>query len=115
MEAYLRGARARLDDQQRKVRRCHADAWSVARAAARLLKEQFGATRVVAFGSLVDAERFGLRSDIDLAAEGIPTGEFWRAWCELDYLTDQFEIELVALETASPGLRDQIAMHGAEL
>jgi len=87
----------------------------VARAAARRLKDRFGATRVLAFGSLVDADRFGLRSDIDLAAEGIPAGEFWRAWCDLDSLPGGFDIELIALEAASPGLLDEIRMHGVEL
>lgn len=43
-------------------------AWEVARAAARLLREQLGATRVVVFGSLAHRAWFTPWSDIDLAA-----------------------------------------------
>ncbi|MCS7260287.1 MAG: hypothetical protein NZ765_05850 [Anaerolineae bacterium] len=48
----------------------------MAQAAAQLLKEQYAATRVVLYGSALDPRRFGQRSDIDLAAEGIPAADF---------------------------------------
>ncbi len=43
-------------------------AWEVAYRAARLLRERFGATRVVVFGSLAHRAWFRPWSDIDLAA-----------------------------------------------
>jgi tRNA nucleotidyltransferase (CCA-adding enzyme) len=39
----------------------------VAREAARILKESFGATRVLLFGSLAKESWFHIRSDVDLA------------------------------------------------
>ena len=54
-------------------------AWEIARRAARLLKEQYGATRVVAFGSLVHRAWFTPWSDVDIAVWGIPAGKFYRA------------------------------------
>ena len=45
-------------------------AWFVAERAAQLLREQFGAQRVVVFGSLAHEKGFGRWSDIDLAAWG---------------------------------------------
>jgi predicted nucleotidyltransferase len=54
-------------------------AWDVARRAAELLKEQFGASRVVVFGSLLRRAWFTPWSDVDLAVWGIPAGKFYRA------------------------------------
>ena len=55
-------------------------AWRVARAAANVLREQFDATRVVAFGSLAHRDGFTLWSDIDLAAWGIRQAHFTGRW-----------------------------------
>ena len=52
-------------EEARAVRLLRAQ--QVAREAAAYLKEAFGATRVVAFGSLVHGDHFGEWSDIDLA------------------------------------------------
>jgi predicted nucleotidyltransferase len=87
----------------------------VAREAARVLKHECGAIRVVAYGSLLDSDRFGPHSDIDIAAQGIPPGAFWRAWCALDRVSAEFEINLIALETASDSLLSQISLHGVDL
>ena len=54
-------------------------AWEQARIAARLLREKFGVTRVVAFGSLAHRDWFSPWSDIDLAAWEIPVDQFYRA------------------------------------
>ena len=43
-------------------------AWELARQAATLLRERFGATRAVVFGSLVHPELFTEWFDVDLAA-----------------------------------------------
>jgi len=115
MERYKRGARARLARQQDEAAARRSAAWVAARKAACLLKEQFAATRVVAFGSLAHGAWFGPRSDIDLAAEGIPPHAYWRAWCALDHAQHEFQIELVALESASERLLDEIARYGVDL
>ncbi|OIP92456.1 MAG: hypothetical protein AUK55_09430 [Syntrophobacteraceae bacterium CG2_30_61_12] len=54
-------------------------AWGVARKSARLLQEHYGASRVVAFGSLVRRAWFTPWSDVDLAVWGIPVDKFYRA------------------------------------
>ena len=90
-------------------------AWILARQAANLLKAEFGAKRVVVFGSLPRGEGFSARSDIDLMAEGIAAQDFWRAWCALDRLTSDFEIELVASEEATPKLQEVVRREGVEL
>ncbi len=62
-----------------EVRRRWDCAWHVARKAARLLREQFGATRVVVFGSLVRRTWSTPWSDVDLAVCGVPAEKFYRA------------------------------------
>lgn len=115
MEAYRRTARRRQARAMREAAARRERALSIARAAAQLLKEQYAATRVVLYGSVLDPRRFGLHSDIDLAAEGIPAADFWRAWGAVEQLAPEFEINLVPLETASPSLLDHINIQGMEL
>lgn len=54
-------------------------AWHTARGAARLLKERYGASRVVVFGSLAHRDWFTPWSDIDLAVWDVPVEKFYRA------------------------------------
>jgi predicted nucleotidyltransferase len=89
-----------------------AAAWETAHAAARILKQEFGAARVVAFCLLARGARFHPRSDIDLAVEGIFPAAFWRVWCALDRLASPFEFDLVPTETASDRLCEEIARDG---
>lgn len=79
------------------------------------MKEQFGAQRVILFGSLAHGHWFGPKSDIDLAAEGIQASDFWRAWCALDEIDSDFEINLIAIESASASLQEALAQEGVEL
>jgi predicted nucleotidyltransferase len=115
MEVYRRTARARLARERQAAAARREQALAVARAAAQVLKDQYGATRVIAYGSLLDSDRFGPDSDIDIAAQGIPPAAFWRAWCALDRVSAGFEINLIALEIASGGLLDQIRQNGMDL
>jgi len=89
--------------------------WEVARAAGRLLRGQFGATRVVAFGSLARREEFGPWSDIDLAAWGIPTDQFYRAVAAVTGLSPDFEVNLVDAQDCRPSIREAIEREGIEL
>jgi hypothetical protein len=59
---------AKLDQDQVSER--WERAWQVAPTAADMLRHQFGATQVVAFGSLARRDWFSPWSDIDLAAWG---------------------------------------------
>ena len=90
-------------------------AWKVAQSAARLLREQFGARRVVVFGSLTRREWFTPWSDIDLAAWGIPAQSFYRAVAKVTGLSSEFKIDLVDPESCRPALRRIIDREGIEL
>jgi predicted nucleotidyltransferase len=115
MARYRRAALARARTRERETEQRREAAWALARRAAQLLRDDFGATRVVAFGSLAHGAWFGPRSDIDLAVEGIPPQAFWRAWCALDRLDPTVEIDLVATESVPVRLRDEIAAQGVAL
>ena len=77
-------------------------AWGVARAAAELLRVEFGARRVVAFGSLTHRDRFRLDSDIDLAAWGVEGIAFYTAVARLNDLSPEFRVDLVDPESCPP-------------
>ena len=73
-------------------------AWELARKAAQILKDEFGASRVVVFGSLIHQELFHSRSDIDLGVWIIQG--YFRAVSRLMDLDPEIEIDLVPVEDA---------------
>ena len=108
--AYAREAARRREAVVRRE-----TAWRIAHQAACILKANFGATRVIVFGSLAHGAWFTSRSDIDLAAEGIPPDAFFKSWCALDGLGSNFEINLIAIESASEEMSREIRELGIEL
>jgi predicted nucleotidyltransferase len=90
-------------------------AWQIARKAAELLKSDFGAARVVVFGSLARGNWLTPWSDIDLAAWRIPPAQFFRAVAALIDLEPGMKIDLVDPESCHPGLRETIRREGIEL
>jgi predicted nucleotidyltransferase len=115
MAGYKQSARLREEQQRAGARKRREMAWSVAHVAADLLKRQFGAGRVILYGSMAHGHWFGPRSDIDLAEDGIKPTDFWRAWSALDPIAQGFEINLIALESATGSLRRVIEMEGIDL
>ncbi|TEU18195.1 MAG: nucleotidyltransferase domain-containing protein [Anaerolineales bacterium] len=115
MAVYRATARQREEQERQTQAQRARRAWTLAQQAAALLKDGFDARRVVLFGSLARRDFFHRRSDVDLAAEGIKSQDFWRAWSVLDTLGCEFKINLVDVETASPSLRLEIEREGVEL
>lgn len=91
------------------------EAWVVAVRAAAILKEQYDAKKVVAFGSLVDRTRFTRWSDIDLAAWGIPDERFYAAVGAVTGISEKFKVDLVDPEDCRASLRRAIESEGVEL
>jgi predicted nucleotidyltransferase len=90
-------------------------AWRVARQAAALLHSEFGARRVVVFGSLAQRAWFTERSDIDLAAWGIPVDRYYGAVAVVTGLSPLFKVDLVDPETCRQSVRQAIEAEGIEL
>ena len=73
----------------------------------------YGARRVWLFGSLV-AGQPKVDSDVDLAAEGVPTGIYFKALADLTGLF-QAPVDLVRWEDAPESLRHRVLAEGREL
>jgi predicted nucleotidyltransferase len=115
LESYKKTLRRREAEERDAVARRRDRAWILARRAAELLKTGYGATRVVLFGSLASGERFHLRSDVDVAAWGIPRDDTFRAVGELLSLDSDIEINLVDVSICRPSLLTRIEREGTEL
>jgi predicted nucleotidyltransferase len=100
--------RQRNKDRQKDIEIRRSEAWQLARKAAELLKSEFGAARVVVFGSLAHEDWFTPWSDVDLVAWGIPPSRFFGAVAALIDLGTEVDIELVDPEICSPGLHETI-------
>ena len=87
-------------------------AWELARLAAQFLQEQFHATKVMVFGSLVRDDCFTLWSDLDIAAWGIAPHETLRAMEAVRDLDESIDINLVDVGTCSPTLLNNIEQEG---
>ena len=115
MKAYKRTARARWQSEQKQLGDRRERAWQLANQAARLLKEQFGVQRVVAFGSLIHPDRFTRWSDVDLAAWGLTSSNWLKAIGAVNSLSREIELNLVDVTTVSPELYAVIEREGVNL
>lgn len=112
---YRQAARARWEQEQRKVAGRRERAWEVARTAAELLRQQFGATQVVVFGSLVHDGCFTPWSDVDIAAWGILPKDTFRAIGAVMDLDLEIEVNLVDIGACRPSLLATIGREGIDL
>jgi len=90
-------------------------AWSAARRAAQLLRDQFGVTRVVIFGSLANEDCFTIWSDVDIAAWGIAPEQTFRAIGAARDVSKDIEVNLVDVTTCRSAIRHAIKQHGVDL
>ncbi|MFQ5854995.1 MAG: nucleotidyltransferase family protein [Anaerolineae bacterium] len=85
------------------------EARRVAEQCAELLRQRFGATRVVLFGSAAGDAPWHGRSDLDLAVEGLrPEDHVPALTACYELLPRGVELDLVPLESAWPELRARI-------
>ena len=115
MAAYRATARRRQAGEQRELARRQARAWEGARHAATRLKAQFGAERVMVFGSLVRAGCFTLWSDVDIAAWGLSPQDTFRTIGVVMDLDTAIAINLVDAGACRPELLAFIEQEGIEL
>ena len=65
--------RKNLEKYQKDLRviKKGANGWNIVQAASKVLKNKYGATQVILFGSLVKGTRFTPWSDVDLSVSGL--------------------------------------------
>ena len=115
LEEYRRFYHERQAERQTRLRELMEEARQVAASAAELLRTQFGATRVILFGSLVHPELFHFQSDIDLAVWGLAEEDYYRTVGILQSLNPKFSVDLVRFEDISPDFQALILKEGQEL
>ena len=90
-------------------------AWEIVRQASRLLREEYQATRVVVFGSLIHEGCFNQWSDVDIAAWGIPANLTFRAMGAVLELDRKQEVNLVDINTCRDSLLEVIEHDGVDV
>lgn len=114
LAVYQASARAKQMQKRQQLMLRQQQGLQIAHQAARLLKDQFAAKRVVLFGSLLDLDRMHPDSDIDLAVWGLPEQDYLQAVAQLLDLSD-FSVDLIEAEHAFPKLLEAIQISGVEL
>jgi len=105
---YRETARERVRRTTSAIQQRREKAWNAARTAAELLKTRYQATRVVVFGSITQAERFHLWSDLDLAAWGLPPGDYFEAVARVLDVGGEIKIDLIMAERCKSFLQEEI-------
>lgn len=112
MAQYKQTARLRWDTERRAQVARHQRAWELARQAAALLQEQYGAWRVSVFGSLIHPGRFTRYSDVDLAVWGLTAANWLKASAAVRALSGDIELNLVDISCCQPELLAVIGNEG---
>ena len=105
----------RAESERGELSERRREAIKEARRIALQLRTEFGAQKVVLFGSLARRGEFTRWSDIDLAAWGIPVERFYAAVAAATGKSTRFRIDLVDAEDCRPALRAAIDKEGREL
>ncbi len=79
------------------------------------IKKEFGAKRVLLFGSLARETGFEHDSDIDLAVEGLQGSQYWEVWRIAEEYFPEHTVEVVEIETTSQSMKQAIEKYGIEL
>lgn len=112
MDIYKATAKRRWKREQLQLSLSYSQKWVLAKKAAELLKEKFGAQRVIVFGSITQKELYHLNSDLDIAVWGLDEKEFHRAVAKLLELDPAQRVDLVRIENARDSLQSVIEQEG---
>lgn len=114
----LKEYRKRLDQhfQNRKVDKALLQrAWQTAHKIAAMLYDDFGATKVAVFGSLVEKDSFSKWSDLDIAVWGIRNDEYFRAIWQAEGISGLFKIDLIDFESFDASYQERIKTQAVEI
>ncbi len=115
MAEYRATLRRRRERERELLALRRERAWEVARRAAALLKEGFGAEKVLVCGSLLYPERFTERSDVDIAAYGIKPSDTFKAVGATLGLGGDIEVNLVDVGACRAAVLASIEREGVPL
>lgn len=86
----------------------------IAKKCANLLKQHYGVSKVILFGSLLDYKKMNFKSDIDLAVWNLSEKDYFKAVGFLLEIAEDFSIDLVEIQNAKPYILESIS-EGIEL
>ena len=112
MYGYILAARKREQAKQESLKHLQGRGIEIAKQATRMLRQEFGATRVVLFGSMLQP-KIHADSDIDLAVWNLTKSDYFQAVGKLQGLSE-FLIVLIEADNASDYMVEAIAQ-GMEL
>ncbi len=115
MVRYRITARQRDAKRRQRMEARRRVAWEIAQRAAALLKADYGASRVVLFGSLSRDEPFSPHSDIDLAIWGVDERLYYQVVARLLDLDPSISIDLLRVESLNDDLIHAIETTGIPL
>ena len=104
-----------VGDDSHRLKKRYQEAWDIAKEAALILKRDFGAEKVVLFGSLTDFSRFTQWSDVDLAVWGLPDNRFFAAVATISSLASAFSIDLIDVKDCKEFIRIAVETEGIEI
>lgn len=108
MQSYIETARRRQQQRKEHLHQLRQHGIAQAKTAAQLLRKEFGASRIVLFGSMLDESTFHETSDLDLAVWNLSPSDYIAAVARLLQILD-FSIDLVEAESVSSYLQESIA------
>ena len=115
MQIYRAAAQQRQQQKRDRLQQRQQLGLGVAQQASELLKREFGAEKVVLFGSMRSLAQIHDRSDVDLAVWGLNPRDYFRAVGQLLALHPDILVDLVEAETAPSRLLHEIETTGVIL
>lgn len=113
---YVTAWKERKREDEEKRLRLFQEASDSALRVARMLIDEFGASRVYLFGSLLNIDDFTVHSDVDIAVEGLNVEVYFRALNHIwEALPKGIGLDLIPLEDADKSLKDKIYETGVVL
>ena len=112
---YVKAAREMQARRMREAAGRLDRAWVVASEIAAFLREKYHPARIIAFGSMVQRVTFHLRSDIDIAVDGIAWLDYLHAWNDVEERFPEFKVDLIDVGIVSERMRQRIEEEGQAL
>ncbi len=112
---YITAHKKREAERKAALEQSRLVASAIAEQIAAMLRCDFGATEVYLFGSTLRHGEFHAHSDIDLAANGIPSQDYFTAVFQALRMAGEFSVDLLQLAACRPALRHAILREGIKL
>lgn len=115
LDSYRKTAEINWQKSEKARKNRLKKAWKLVHLARVLLKEKFGATKIIIFGSILNENCFTQWSDVDIAVEGIASIDTFQAIGMVRELSDEIELNLVDINACSMSLKQHILQEGKEI